>query len=191
MDVGTLKQAEVFAFLAALFLIAVVLTEKQRLENPPIIILSEENKAFRFQSGSAEVPSAFVLALRDRIVPEIDRLSRKYQCDSIEIIGHTDSVPVKKNLSTMDAVSDSLSGAMPGSNVDLGMMRAISVMRLFKEAKTTGRLSMIKYIIPYSGGQLILPNRALSWGFERNGNNARRRIEVRLLRSTQTHHIDF
>lgn len=191
MRVSSLKQTEIFAFLAALFLIGVVLSEQQRLENPPIIILSEKNRDFRFPSGSADVPPAFIEALRKDIIPELDRLSKKYQCDSIEIIGHTDSVPLKPAHSNMDYITKKARSVNPGSNLDLGMLRAISVMKIFEEAKQQGALSDIDYFIPYSAGQLTLPTKELTWGHNKKGDDARRRIEVRLLRSNQTYQIDY
>ena len=190
MQADSLKRAEIFAFLAALFLIGVVLSEQQRLENPPIIILSEKNEDFRFPSGSAEVPSAFVKALQQEIIPELDRLSKRYQCDSIEIIGHTDGVPVTKSVSNMDYITHNVRKSVPGSNLDLGMLRAISVMKVFEDAQNSGALGRIRRIIPYSAGQFVLPDKQLAWGYNRHGDDVRRRIEIRLLRSNQTYHLE-
>nr|VFK32449.1 MAG: hypothetical protein BECKMB1821G_GA0114241_11126 [Candidatus Kentron sp. MB]VFK35723.1 MAG: hypothetical protein BECKMB1821I_GA0114274_11402 [Candidatus Kentron sp. MB]VFK77445.1 MAG: hypothetical protein BECKMB1821H_GA0114242_11402 [Candidatus Kentron sp. MB] len=210
MQIGSLKQSEVFAFLAALFLIGVVLSEqhrvesdqrleaenqhleeknqgleleKQRLKKPPIITLSEETREFRFPSSSAEISAAFVEALRRRTIPELDRLSKEYHCDVIEIIGHTDGVPIKKAHSNIDYITYSKDDLVFGSNLDLGMLRAISVMKIFEEAKKQGALAQIKYFIPYSAGQFVLPDKNLTWGAKTEGDSARRRIEIRLLRS--------
>nr|VFJ86366.1 MAG: Flagellar motor protein MotB [Candidatus Kentron sp. H]VFJ88195.1 MAG: Flagellar motor protein MotB [Candidatus Kentron sp. H]VFJ95421.1 MAG: Flagellar motor protein MotB [Candidatus Kentron sp. H] len=157
--------------------------EKQRLEKPPIITLSEETREFRFPSSSAEVSRPFAEALRKNIIPDLDRLSKEYDCDVIEIIGHTDGVPVKPARSNIDYITHSKDDVVFGSNLDLGMLRAISVMRIFEKAQKQGKLTRIKYFMPYSAGQFVRPDKRLAWGRETEGDRARRRIEIRLLRS--------
>jgi len=220
MRIGSLKQSEIFAFLAALFLIGVVLSEhhrfesdralqeenqrlegkyqrlkkenqrleeeKQALEKPPIITLSEEENEFRFKSDSATVPPAFVTALRQKTIPQLDQLSKEYHCDVIEIIGHTDSVPVSRRQSNIDYITHSTTASSRhGSNLDLGMLRAINVMKILKDAQTDGWdiLPEIKYFIPYSAGQFVGLDKHLAWGEKPRDDRARRRIEIRLLRS--------
>ena len=185
-----LKQAEIFAFLAAIFLINVIFLQKQQQENPPIIILSEKEKSYRFDLGSAKIPAPFELALKNRIIPILDSLSLVYNCDAIEVIGHTDGVPVNSSKSNLD---DSLITSFnqnrvekltPGSNVDLGLMRSLAVIQILKQSQKKGNLKKIKYFFPYSAGQMIKTNKLLMQidSFEKN--KARRRIEIALLKST-------
>lgn len=190
MKANSLKQSEIFAFLAVIFLIGVVLSEQQQLESPPIIILSEEKGHFRFPSGSAVVPDLFKESLHKKVIPELSRLSNKYKCDSIEIIGHTDGVPIKTGPSNMDYFSAQLGNVTPGSNLDLGMMRAINVMKIFEQAKKKGELTHIKNFIPYSAGQFTLLNNTFSVKHSTKGDTERRRIEIRLLRTDQKHQIE-
>lgn len=159
-------------------------------ESPPIIILSEQNQRYRFAVGSAEISPAFQRALDNRIIPILEQQSQQCDCDAIEVIGHTDSLPVNSGRSNLD---EKLIGAfsqketpnlVPGSNLDLGMMRALSIIRYFKQAQKEGRLSQIEYFLPYSAGQMLTPNHRLDTSAETSENERRRRIEMRLLKSS-------
>lgn len=184
-----LKQAELFAFLAAMFLVGIFILERERQRNPPIVVLSEERAEFRFALGSAEIPEAFQVALRERIIPQLDTLSRACNCNLIEVVGHTDGVPVGGGRSTLDQdVLRMLSGGADtpraGSNIDLGMMRAVTIVRLFREAQAGGHLKRVRFFYPYSAGQVILPGGMLAaeGGEVPREDGARRRIEIRLRR---------
>jgi len=183
VDNRSLKQAEIFAFLAALFLIGIMLSEKARQDNPPIIVLSEEDKSFRFQTGSATVPDAFVNILHNKVIPQINQLSKQYHCDLIEIVGHTDGAPVINSSSNLDYANDPDNILTAGSNTDLGMMRALNIMKILNKAAKANQLKNIKHIHPYSAGQMILPNQQLALDKPFENNSKRRRIEIRLLRS--------
>ncbi len=162
----------------------------QTPESPPIIILSEQNQRYRFAVGSSEISPAFQRALDNRIIPLLEKQSQQCQCDAIEVIGHTDSLPVNSGRSNLDK---KLIGAfnqketpnlVPGSNLDLGMMRALAIVRYFKQAQQEGRLSQIEYFLPYSAGQMLTPNHTLETSLETSENESRRRIEMRLLKSS-------
>jgi len=159
-------------------------------ESPPIIILSEQNQHYRFAVGSAEISPSFQKALDQRIIPLLEKQSQQCNCDAIEVIGHTDSLPVNSGRSNLD---EKLIGAfsqeetpnlVPGSNLDLGMMRALSIVRYFKQAQREGRLKEIEYFLPYSAGQMLTPNHTLDTSSETRENEGRRRIEMRLLKSS-------
>lgn len=185
-----LKQSEIFAFLAAFFLIAIILQQKEHQENPPIIRLSEKDESFRFELGSPEVPPRFREAIQKEIIPHLEELSRKCQCDAIEVVGHTDGVRIQQPVSNLD---DKLLGAFltneietlhPGSNIDLGMMRALAIISVLKESQNAGQLKQISFFLPYSAGQMILPDQHLAEADIKAPDRARRRIEIRLLKSS-------
>ncbi len=183
-----LKQSEIFAFFAAFFLLAIVLLQNKQQENPPIIILNERNAAYRFESGSATVPQAFRNALQNRIIPLLDSLSDHYDCDAIEVVGHTDETHIEPPTSNLDENiitsfnNGRVESLQPGSNVDLGMMRALAIMTILKRAQRRGYLKKIDYFFPYSAGQMIKLNRRIPTTEERRPDRARRRIEIRLLK---------
>jgi len=165
-------------------------TLAQTPESPPIIILSEQNQSYRFAVGSAAIAPAFQQALDNRIIPVLERQSRTCDCDAIEVIGHTDSLPVSGGRSNLDEEliaafnQAETPNLVPGSNLDLGMMRALSIIRYLKQAQQEGRLKQIKYFLPYSAGQMLTPNHTLDTSPETRENERRRRIEMRLLKST-------
>ncbi len=182
-----LKQAEIFAFLALIFLIGVYLLLIEP-EPPPIIVLSEAEQSYRFEIGKAEISADFDRALRRDIVPLLDSLSRKCKCDLIEVVGHTDGMPVR-NRSNLDDLADafnreSMEDLQAGSNMDLGMMRALSIINLLEQERQGGRLPQIRYFSPYSAGHMILLDYDLTTA-EHHGqdDSTRRRIEIRLRRA--------
>ncbi len=194
MNIEHLKQAEVFVFLAAVFLISASFLEMQRKENPPIIILSEQNQQYRFSLGSAKIPHQFKEQLVTRIIPLLDSLSQIYHCDAIEVVGHTDGVPIRNTNSNLDRFlvpafnHGQVEALNPGSNVDLGMMRSLAIIQILQDSKKKGWLKHIRYFFPYSAGQMIQLDKSLTSRNLIKNNKARRRIEIRLLNST-THDI--
>ena len=186
-----LMQGEVFVFLAMVLLIGVYLLELERIVTPPILVLSEETEEFRFSSGSDTLTHQFRRALRTSIVPLLDSLQDSCQCDLIEVVGHTDAEPIRRGQrSNLDrsllAVyhgADSV-GVMAGSNVDLGMLRALSVVGALKRIKDrTGLLEGVERFVPYSVGQVVLPDGTISQAdSDPPRDAARRRIEIRLRR---------
>ena len=191
-----LKQAEAFAFLASFFLIGIILIEnkhafdeKKNQENPPIIILAEKNESYRFPLGSAAVPYVFREALKKNWVTQLDEMSQKYDCDAIEVVGHTDGVHISRPISDFDdkiieaIQAGDIEGIKPGSNMDLGMMRALAIIKILKESQRSGQLKRIKYFFPYSAGQMIMPDRQVVAEDATGPDLSRRRIEIRLLKS--------
>lgn len=162
----------------------------QQPESPPIIILSERNQNYRFAVGSATISRSFQRALDNRIIPVLEEQSQRCNCDAIEVIGHTDSLPVNSGRSNLDEeliaafTQEETPSLVPGSNLDLGMMRALSIIRYLKQAQKQGRLTQIEYFLPYSAGQMLKPDHTLDTSPETRENERRRRIEMRLLKST-------
>jgi len=181
-------------FLSVILLLMVVMLaqakNEKREEKPPIIILSEESGRYSFRSGSAQIKEEFRQALWDTIIPLLDSLAQRYACDVIEVIGHTDGQPIQEQWDSNldDSLLPFLNGEeeiqlMPGSNADLGLMRAVAVVRFLQEAKRQGYLRRIRRFYPLSAGQVILPNGEWADPDDRAPDAARRRIEIRLLRS--------
>lgn len=162
----------------------------QTPENPPLIILSERNQSYRFAVGSSDISEEFETALQERIIPLLEAQSQRCNCDAIEVIGHTDNLPVSGGRSNLDEKlirafnQAETPNLVPGSNLDLGMMRALSIIRYLKQAQQQGRLTEIEYFLPYSAGQMLKPNHTLDTSPAATGNESRRRIEMRLLKST-------
>ncbi|QDZ41355.1 OmpA family protein [Euhalothece natronophila Z-M001] len=163
---------------------------EQTPEAPPLIVLSEREQTYRFPVGSAEISDSFQEALDDEIIPMLEEESERCNCDTIEIIGHTDNLPVGSGRSNLD---DELIAAfgqeehetlVPGSNLDLGMMRALSIVSYLKQAQEDGALEEIEYFLPYSAGQMLNPDYTLDTSTETTDDERRRRIEMRLLQSS-------
>lgn len=155
----------------------------------PIITLSEDRPDFRFESGQAVVLPGFERALLADIVPALEKLSLKYGCDAIQVIGHTDqSRHDQDKRSDLDARligamigQDTISTLSHASNVDLGMLRALAIVQILKREQATGKLVGIRHFLPYSAGQLIRLDRSLTQSDEREPDSSRRRIELHLL----------
>jgi hypothetical protein len=124
-------------------------------------------------------------------VPILDSLSRQYEADVVEVIGHTDAVPVNSQstldrtlLKAFEGSSGDTMRVSPGSNVDLGIMRALTITRYLQSSKSAaGRLSNISRFVPYSAGQVVLPDGSIASSQDSALNPARRRIEIRLRRA--------
>jgi len=75
------------------------------------------------------------------------------------------------------------------SNLELGMLRAASIVHVLKEYQFQDdtHLSKIRIIRPYSGGQLILEDGTIASASDNKPSKKRRRIELRLSRSRDLH----
>ncbi|MHA7831798.1 MAG: hypothetical protein ACX93O_11920 [Flagellimonas sp.] len=186
-----LMKTEVFVFLAFIFLFFVLFysiklkeNEEEQKRNPPIIILSEENENHRFNSGSAEIPLSLLSEIKTSIVPQLETWILEYKCDAIMVIGHTDEEAVSNRVSNLDyELTNELNGQTqnpikPGSNVDLGMMRSLAVLKELRKFLGKSKLDSIKYWLPYSAGQLILTDDQLDLDYTNSRDKSRRRIEI-------------
>ena len=72
------------------------------------------------------------------------------------------------------------------SIMDLGMMRALAVLNVLKDSQLEGALQEIDFFLPYSAGQFIDENYQLSLDASESSNSSRRRIEIRLTRSSES-----
>lgn len=152
---------------------------------PPMIKLSEADGYF-FASGRADLTLQFEDTLRSSVIESLLVLAQQYNCDVIEVVGHTDELPVGNRASNLDAsLSDvladraSVTTLVPSDNAGLGLARAAAVVRVLKSDQ---RLHDYK-ILPLSGAQLILTDESLSNGTSFGDVKERRRIEIRLRKS--------
>lgn len=180
---------------------------RQLNDKPPIIQISEQKEKYQFAKGSSFMKQDFIKGLRDN---EFDRLAReiidrekegRVKVDTLEIIGHTDGTPLsgEGNLdrqlpSVLGRERSSLSSLKPGSNNDLGLLRALAVREQWsafvkEEYENKGMLAEAALlqrvqIRCYSAGQTVLPvpkENPEAKDFRQDDNRARR-IEMRLTR---------
>lgn len=169
---------------ASLLLALYVATMRGPTEQPPIVTLSEAD-GFTFPTGSAAIGRDFALELKRTVAPRIGDLSRRHQAPIIEVIGHTDEVPLGgRALGDLDRSlvgwlnGDNRAEPVSGDNVGLGMARATAVARALRAAG----LGSGYVIIPLSAGPLIKPGDVVTDGRGARDDRGRRRIELRLRR---------
>jgi hypothetical protein len=155
----------------------------KRPDQPPVITISEA-EVYSFASGKFELTPGFTRYIADTLIPQLEELAATYRCDVIDVIGHTDGQPVQtaSNLdhSLLRAGNDRSIHMQPGSNLDLGFLRASAVIRAIQG---DGRLGAVHFYA-YSAGQTILPGGVMASSEKRPPSDAkRRRIEIRLRRS--------
>ena len=161
--------------------------EKQSTDTPPIIVIKDQGD-YRFASGSAEIPAKMSTYIFNQIVPEIEARTKQYGINVVEIIGHTDGQANSKVTSNLDVNLENVASGnlqvgklQAGSNADLGLMRALSVVKVLGDIqKKQGKLSGLSFRA-YSAAQLILPNGKFA-GIARKEDVTRRRIEIRFTR---------
>jgi len=175
--------------LILLSLILVFTTISRTLNEKPPIIQLPDNDKFRFSSGGYRLSPTFLAALESEKVPIIKKTLACYGVDTIEIIGHTDGQP-NSSLSNLDTAfltgekGLSLTGTMrAGSNVDLGLLRAISVKRAIEKKVSTTETDIIYRV--YSAGSMINTDGRME-AVRNQDQRDRRRIEIRFTRSRQT-----
>ncbi|AOY78763.1 hypothetical protein BJP36_01505 [Moorena producens JHB] len=155
-------------------------------DTPPIIVIKDQGN-YRFDSGSAEIPSAMKDYIRQQIVPAIESNAKDYEINVVELIGHTDGQPnlggsnIDQTIGNVVNKNSSISQLRPGSNADLGLMRALAVVQLLREIQAKeGRLKGLQFRA-YSAAQLILPNGQIA-PISLKDDQTRRRIEIRFTR---------
>lgn len=155
----------------------------ERLDQPPVITVSEA-QVYSFASGKADLTPEFTQYIAQTIVPRLVQLAGVYACDVIEVIGHTDEQTVRSSSNLDRALLSGFphnsTNLTPGSNLDLGFLRAFAVVRALRsDGRLTGKL-----YYAYSAGQTIMPDGQIA-GPEKDPqpDASRRRIEIRLRRS--------
>ena len=155
---------------------------------PPVIKLADTD-AYRFKTGSFLLGRKFKETLKEYAVPQISRTIRCYGIDTVEIIGHTDGRPggmggnLDYSLKNFSTDSD-MQRLVPGSNVDLGLLRAISV-KAELESSLSGDITQAVGFRVLSAGSTISPDGSFLPA-ENLDESSRRRIEIRYLRLSQS-----
>ena len=154
-------------------------------EKPPLIWLTETD-SFQFSTGNYGLSQGFLKALDAKYTTEIKPTIQAFGVDVIEVIGHTDGQPNVSPFSNLDrrlqtvVPQGEFTGFQSGSNVDLGLLRAMAVSRFLQARLEQDRLAVS--IRPYSASSLLdlqgnfNPAPAVS-------DSSRRRIELRFTRS--------
>ena len=154
----------------------------RKLQTATPIVIDEKSGKFKFQSGSAELNTALKTYIRQRIIPAIETITKDREIDFIQVIGHTDGQGIQqtsnldKNIESVASRKQSVKMLVPGSNTDLGLMRALAVVQ---EIENTGKLKNVKFRA-FSAGQLYLPSGKLA-AVNRDADASRRRIEIRFI----------
>ena len=183
-----LGYTDIFASSLLILILVTVVSSINNADNqkPPLITLTE-SQSFRFDTGSHELSQQFKDELGKKINKMIEDITR-YNIDTIEVIGHTDGQP-STGMSNLDfsllrlnnSPSQSITNLRAGSNMDLGLLRALAVANFVKDKLDSENID-VPYITPYSAGSLI----NTSGEFEPASNQSdskRRRIEIRFTRS--------
>jgi outer membrane protein OmpA-like peptidoglycan-associated protein len=164
--------------------------ELKKTETP--IINIPATSRYQFESRSAILPQGLGSALSNELAPEIDSIVREYQVDVVEVIGHTDGQRIVQGSSNLDSniekvatENQDIGTLIPGSNADLGLMRALSVIR---ELQKNPKLKGLKFRA-YSSAQLTLPEGGFAPVY-RESDPTRRRIEIRFTRLGKVRNIN-
>jgi flagellar motor protein MotB len=192
-----------------LLLLLVIARNSKNLNEPPTANRAEEKptiielpaEKYNFDSGSAVLPrnlktdisqNGIILKEIESNINQIENSNKKV--DVIEVIGHTDGEEVgslkcdnqrggnlDKKLEEVANRNRNIAILCPGSNADLGLMRALAVVKELQNVqrqKKSGVFKRLKFRA-YSAAQLLLPD---DQGFappDRKSNPQRRRIEIR------------
>lgn len=155
-------------------------------EWPPFFSLSEAG-GYYFDSGKATLRPAFERSLRVDVIPKLKQYIEDYGVDVVEVIGHTDEVPMVGNSNLDTALIAASANRVPiaalrsTDNAGLAIARAVAVVRILRaDARLRGTA-----ILPLSGAQMIMPIDHVADGSARGDDQRRRRIEIRLRRSTE------
>ncbi|MDJ0801066.1 MAG: flagellar motor protein [Calothrix sp. MO_167.B12] len=173
-------------------------TPKQTNNEPTIFSLPSDK--YSFKSGKAVLPgnlkkdisgeNGIILKMIEKELAKLPVNDK--QSDVIQVIGHTDGQPVGTlpcgggNLDTkLELVSRgslNIGVLCPNSNADLGLMRALAVVKELQVAqqklKTSKRFKKIQFRA-YSAAQLLLTDDKGFAPKDRRNNLKRRRIDIR------------
>jgi hypothetical protein len=159
-------------------------SEIKRLKSAPPVVVIQDSGGFQFDSGSAILPNDLKNYITVDLVDRIERISQQRSLYVVEIIGHTDG-QVNFSKGNLDQQLEEVAqGKIPveslraGSNADLGLMRALEVVKQLQTVQEqTGRLEGVEFRA-YSAAQLQLPSGDFA-AANRNPDANRRRIEIR------------
>ena len=159
-------------------------SEVKRLKSAPPVVVIQDSGGYQFESGSASLPNDLKSYITKDLVDRIERISQQRNLYVVEIIGHTDgqvnfgSGNLDQQLEQVAQGKQSVDSLKPGSNADLGLMRALEVVKqLQRVQQETGRLKGVQFR-PYSAAQIQLPSGEFA-NSDRQPDASRRRIEIR------------
>jgi flagellar motor protein MotB len=152
---------------------------------PPFFSLGEADRFF-FDSGKATLRPEFLAKLKGSIIPALAQNIKDYGVDVVEVIGHTDEQPMSGASNLDQHIIQASAGRFPigalhsSDNAGLALARAVAVARVLR---ADPRLANVT-VLPLSGAQMIVPVDHMADGSQRGSDQSRRRIEIRLRRST-------
>ena len=159
-------------------------SEIKRLKSAPPVVVIQDSGGYQFDSGSAKLPKELRTYITIDLVDRIERISQQRNLYVVEIIGHTDGQVnfgngnLDQQLEEVAQGKQSVDSLKPGSNADLGLMRALEVVKQLQAVQEqTGRLEGVQFHA-YSAAQLQLPTGEFATR-NRNPDANRRRIEIR------------
>ena len=160
-------------------------TEISRLKSAPPVVVIQDSGEYQFDSGSAVLPVELNKYIITDLVDRIEKVSQRRNLYVVEIIGHTDGQVNFGSRSNLDnRLEEVAQGKQPitslraGSNADLGLMRALEVVKQLQTIqRQTGRLAGVQFR-EYSAAQLFSPSGEFADN-HRNPDAKRRRIEIR------------
>ena len=164
--------------------IDILQSEIKRLKSAPPVVVIQDSGGFQFESGSANLPRELKSYITEDLVDRIERITQQRNLYVVEIIGHTDGQVnfgngnLDRQLEEVAQGKQPVDSLKPGSNADLGLMRALEVVKQLQTVQAqTGRLQGVQFR-PYSAAQLQLPTGEFA-SRDRNPDANRRRIEIR------------
>ncbi len=174
------------------------LAKARKVNDKPPIISLPETSGYKFDSGTAKLSADFSLLLEKTVFTDITKVLERGDVNTIEIIGHTDGTSVRgREASNLDAqLGNVLSGLLPasalkpGSNSDLGLIRAVAVRREIEAWLKTKSLAGKISIRCYSAANSVPLTTGLATPSVFAGEEAgRRRIEIRFTQLEQVSSI--
>ena len=203
-SLNSLKQAEMFALLAMVFLLMIgylqgKMTSSRPPEEPPIILIPSDDLSFETARAFPKQGSNYLRNyIKKEIVPQIEKQLKRYDVNMLEIIGHTDGNPISgvgnldlnllNDLARLDAnkiqfndLVTKFNKLKAGSNADLGLIRALIVIKTLQDLQKTGECKCkVEAFRAYSAAQLYLTgNKPEPAPSSKKDNPNRRRIEIR------------
>lgn len=164
---------------------------KQRPRFPPQITITANQHDF--PSGSAELTPDLAKYISNDLVNQIDNNVKDYDINTVVVIGHTDGQALSNRSSNIDNRLKKVSidklpidKLNPGSNAELGLMRALAVVKKLQEIQKQGKL--LQGLDPkrgyrvYSAAQLMLNNGEFA-SPDPKPDAQRRRIEIYFTKS--------
>jgi outer membrane protein OmpA-like peptidoglycan-associated protein len=153
-----------------------------RLQSATPILIDEQSGKFSFTPNSAKLSPQLQQYIKQKIIPTIQSIIQKHDIDFVQVIGHTDGQEINRSgnldqkLQSVALGKKTVNELLPGSNTDLGLMRALAVIQ---EIEKSGQIKKVK-LRAYSAAQLYDLKGDLAQ-LDREDNAQRRRIEVRFI----------